>query len=93
VKVIEVRIDAVANKFQLRHLRGSPAIGIGVTQFANGDEPAGRGRTALAIDSLRTQSVTFCRKFTDGVQRVKKTTISWHIVRTCKKAGVILRRQ
>lgn len=41
MKVVEVRIDAAAEKFQLRHLPDSPAIGIGI---------------AFAIDPLGTRS-------------------------------------
>ena len=54
MKVVKVRIDAATDKFQLRHLRSSLAIGIGVTKFANSDEAAGVGGTAFAIDPPRT---------------------------------------
>lgn len=49
VKVIKVRIDAAADKFQFRHLPGSPAIWIGITQLANGNKPAGVGSAFVAI--------------------------------------------
>lgn len=38
---VKVRIDAAADKFQLRHLRNSLAIGTGITQFANSNKPTG----------------------------------------------------
>jgi len=64
MKVVEVRIDAAADKFQLRHLRGSLANGIGIPQLANGDKPAGMGRMTLAIDPPGTRS---CLNGTDDI--------------------------
>ena len=61
MKVVKVRIDAATDKFQLSHLRSSLAIGIGITQLANGDKPANMARTALAIGPRRDRAPIHAR--------------------------------
>jgi DNA invertase Pin-like site-specific DNA recombinase len=49
MKMIKVRIDTAADKFQLRHLPGYLTIGTGVTQFASRYKTAGMDACLKAL--------------------------------------------